>query len=272
MLLKCWAEASVVVSKETGLEVNAEKTKYKSRTGLLWVITPRVMVIAWVRIYHSSLHNNLEKRSSRLLRGGNLKSRISTWSCLEIRMQDKNHSTKIDNSSFERVEQFKYLETILTNQNSILEEIRSRLKSGNACYHSLQNLLYSSFLSKNTKIKIYRTIILPVVLYGCETWSLTLREERRLRVSENMVLRLFGLKRDDLTGEWRRLYNEKLYDLYYLVDQIEKNMKGGAYVARMGDRRGAYMVLVGKTKGSRPHGRPMPRWEDNIQMNLQEVG
>ena len=167
------------------------------------------MVIAGVRIYHYSLRNNPEKRSSQLLRGGSLKSRISTWSCLEIRTQDKNRSTKIDNSSFERMEQFKYLETILTNQNSIQEEVRSRLESGNACYHSLQNLLYSSFLSKNIKIKIYRTIILPGVLYGCETWSLTWREERRLRVSENMVLRrIFGLKRDELTGEWRRLYNE----------------------------------------------------------------
>jgi len=86
--------------------------------------------------------------------------------------QDQNagqsHSMKIDNSSFERVEEFKYLGTALTNQNSIQEEIKSRLKSGNACYHLVQNLLSSSFLSKNLKIKIYGTIILPVVLYGCE--------------------------------------------------------------------------------------------------------
>jgi hypothetical protein len=83
------------------------------------------------------------------------------------------------------------------NQSSIQEEIKSRLKSGNACYHLVQNLLSSGLLSKNIKIKIYRTIILPVVLYGCETWSLTLREERRLRVFDNMVLRrIFGPKRD----------------------------------------------------------------------------
>ena len=82
-----------------------------------------------------------------------------------------------------------YLGTTLTNQNSIPEEIKSRLRPGNACYHSVQNFLSSRLLSKNLKIKIYRTIILPVVLYGCETWSLTLREERKLRVFENMVLR-----------------------------------------------------------------------------------
>ena len=99
------------------------------------------------------------------------------------------HSEKIDNSSIERVEEFKYLGKTITDQNSIQEEIKSGLKLGNACYHSVQNLLSSRLLSKNLNIKIYRTIILPVVLYGCETWSLTLREERRLRVFENRVLR-----------------------------------------------------------------------------------
>ena len=92
--------------------------------------------------------------------------------------------------------------TTLTNQNSIAEEIKRRLRSGNACYHSVQNLLSSRLLSKNLKIKIYRTVILPVVLYGCEAWSLTLREERKLRrVFENMVLRrIFGPRRDEVTG------------------------------------------------------------------------
>ena len=127
-----------------------------------------------------------------------------------------SHTMKVDNSSIERVEEFKYLGTTLTNENSIQKEIKSRLKSGNACYHSVQNLLSSSLLSQNLKIKIYRTTILPVVLYGCETWSLTLREEHRLRVFENRVLRrIFGPERDGVTGEWRKLYNEELNDLYF---------------------------------------------------------
>ena len=113
------------------------------------------------------------------------------------------------------MEEFKYLGTTLTNQDSIPEEIKSRLRPGNACYHSVQNLLSSRLLSKNLKIKIYRTIILHFVLYGCETWSLTLREERKLRVFENMVLRrIFGPRRDEVTGEWRRLHKEELNDLY----------------------------------------------------------
>jgi hypothetical protein len=93
------------------------------------------------------------------------------------------------------VKQFKYLGTTLMNQNSIQEEIKSRLKSGNACYRSVQDLLPSSLLSKNVKIKIYRTVILSVVLYGCEISCHTLREEHRLRVFENRVLRrIFGPK------------------------------------------------------------------------------
>ena len=111
-------------------------------------------------------------------------------------------SVRIDNSTFQRVEEFKYLGTALTDRNCIAGENKSRLKSGNACCHSVQNLLSSRLLSKNLKIKIYRTVILPVVVYGCETWSLTLREERKLRVFENMVLRkIFGPRRDEVTGE-----------------------------------------------------------------------
>jgi len=99
------------------------------------------------------------------------------------------HSVRVDNSTFERVEDFKYLGTTLANQNYILEATKGRLRSGNACNHWVQNLLFSRLLSKNLKIKIYRTIILPIILYGCETWSLTLRKERKLKVFENMVLR-----------------------------------------------------------------------------------
>ena len=99
----------------------------------------------------------------------------------------------------------------MTNQNSIQEEIKCRLKAGNSCYYSVQTLLFSRLLSKNLKIKIYKTIILLVMLYGYKTWSLTLREECRLRVFENRILKwILGPKRDE-KGEWRRLHNEELH-------------------------------------------------------------
>jgi len=117
----------------------------------------------------------------------------------------QGHNVRTDNSSFERAEQVKYLGTTLKDQNSNQEEIKSIMKSGNACYHLVQNLLSASLLSKNIKIKLYRTIILPVVLYACETWSLILKEEPRLRVLKNRVLRrIFGPKKDEVIGEWRR--------------------------------------------------------------------
>jgi hypothetical protein len=100
------------------------------------------------------------------------------------------------------MEWFRYLGTTLTKQNYIQEEIKSRLKSGNAYYHSVQNLLSSSLLSKIIKIKLFRNTTFRVVLYGCETLTLTLREESRLRVFKDRVLRrIFGRRSDELTGK-----------------------------------------------------------------------
>jgi hypothetical protein len=127
-------------------------------------------------------------------------------------------------------------------------------------------------LSKNLKIKRYRIIILPVVLYGCETWSLTLREERRLRIFENRVLRrVLGPKRDEVTREWRKLND--LYSLPNIVRVVKsRKMRWAGHVARMGEDRGVHRVLVGKPEGKRLLGRPRLRWKDNIMMDLQEVG
>jgi hypothetical protein len=157
------------------------------------------------------------------------------------------------------------------------EEIKSRKNSGNACYHSVQSLLPSRLLSRNVKVKIYKTIILPVVFCGCETWSFTLRDEHRLRVFENRVLRrIFGPKRDEVTGEWRKLHNEKFHNLYSSPDiiwQVKSRRKRWAgHVARMGEERKVYKVLVGKPEGKRPLGRPRRRWEDGIRMDLSEIG
>ena len=129
--------------------------------------------------------------------------------------------------------------------------------SGNACYHLVQNILYSSLLPKNINIKICRTIILPVVLYSCETWSFTLREE----------------------SKWTKLHNEELSDLFSSLNivrvTISRRMRQVGHVARMGERRGVYRVVVGKPgkpERKRPFGNPFLHGEDNIKIDIQEVG
>jgi hypothetical protein len=116
---------------------------------------------------------------------------------------------------------------------------------------------------------------LAVVLYGCETWSLTLREEHRLREFENRVLRrIFGPKRDEVTGDWRKLHNEELHNLYSSSNIIRmiksRRMRWAEHVARMGETRNAYRILVGKPLG--PLGRPRHRCVDNIKIDLREIG
>jgi hypothetical protein len=127
------------------------------------------------------------------------------------------------------------------------------------------------------KVRIYKTVILPVVLYGCETWSLTVREEHELRVFENRVLRrIFGPKSDGVTGGWRKLHNEGLHNLYSSPSIIRiiklRRMRWAGHVAQMGEKRNLYRLLVGKPEGKRPLGRPRRRWIDNIKMDLLEVG
>jgi hypothetical protein len=161
-IIKKNGETVLYASKEIGLEVNSEKTKYM-----------------FMSHHQTTGHSNY---------------------------------IRVANKSFEKVAKFKYLGATLMDQNCIYEEMRSRLNSGNACYRAFQNLLPSWLLSRNVMIKTYKTIILPVVLYGCETLSLTLREERKLRVFENRMLRrIFGPKKDEVTGGWRKLHNEELH-------------------------------------------------------------
>jgi hypothetical protein len=153
---------------------------------------------------------------------------------------------------------------------------KSRLNSGNACYYSVQNLLSFRLISKKLKIKIHKTLILPVVLFGCETWSLTLGEEPRLRVFESRVLRrIFGPKREE-DGSCRKVHNDELHNLYSSPNIVRviklRRMRWAGHVAHMGEGRGVYRVLVGRPEGKRPLRRPRRRWEDNIKLDLKEIG
>jgi hypothetical protein len=176
-------------SKEVGLEINVEKTKYM------------------------------------------LLSRLQNT--------DPNHDIKIEIRSSENMSQFRCLGTTVTSQNFIQDEIKRRMNSGNACYHSAQNLLSSRLLSKKVRIRVYKTIILSVVLDGCETWSLALREEHSLKVFENRVLRrIFGLKRDEVTGGWRNCITKELRNLYSSPNIIRIIKSGGQYWQHMWYEKG----------------------------------
>jgi hypothetical protein len=126
------------------------------------------------------------------------------------------------------------------------------------------------------KIRIYKIIILPVVLYGCETWFLTLKEEHRLGVFENRVLRrIFRPKRDEVTGEWRKLHNEELHDLYSSPSIIRiikaRRMRWVGQLAQMEEKRNAYRLLVRKPEGRMPLGRPRRRWLDLVEVGWGDV-
>ncbi|PNF23781.1 hypothetical protein B7P43_G16802, partial [Cryptotermes secundus] len=158
---------------------------------------------------------------------------------------------------------------------------KTRLNSGNACYHSVQNLLSSCLLSKNKELEYTKTIILPVALHRCETWSLTLREEYRLRVFENRMLRrLFGPTRDEVTEGWRKLHNEELHNLCSSLSIIlfpsiitmikSRRMRWARRAARTGERN-TYRNLVGKPEGNRSLRIYRRRLEDSIKVDLREL-
>jgi hypothetical protein len=149
---------------------------------------------------------------------------------------------KVANKSLDYVATSKYLETILTDQNCINEEIESKLNTGNVCYYSVQSLLTSCQVFRDVKFKLHKTTILPVVLYGCGTRFLKIRDENRPSVFEKRVLRrIFRRKKVEVTGEWRKFHSGELHNLFSSPDTISqiksRRMRWAGHVARMEEGR-----------------------------------
>ena len=176
----------------------------------------------------------------------------------------------------EYVNEFKYLGTLVTSRNEIEKEIKTRIASANRCYFSLIKFFKKRSISRKTKIRMYTTIVRPVVLYGCEAWALSQTLEKRLLVFENSVLRrIIGPVFDQETQNWRRRHNEELREITVvpLITNILKSrrMRWAGHVKRMDDRRYPKIILEGGVGGRRRRGRPRTRWNDCIEKNVKEL-
>ena len=169
------------------------------------------------------------------------------------------------------------LGTMVTSRNEMEREILARITSGNRCFYSLQHLLKKRNISRSTKLIIYNTIIRPVVLYGCETWTLTKRQEQRLLVFENIILRrIMGPIYDRQEGVWRRRHNEELREISrqpLITNYIRaQRIRWAGHAARMEEGRMPRSVMEGNIEGRRPVGRPRMRWRNNLMRDLEELG
>ena len=179
--------------------------------------------------------------------------------------------------NLERVKEFKYLGSLVTAENKVEEEIKTRIAAGSRCLWSMNSIFKSRNLSRKTKLMTYVTIIRPIVMYGGETWRLTKELERKLVVFENGVLRrIWGPTFDINEGIWHRRHNNELRQLSELplITNIirSRRLQWAGHVARMEEGRMAKAVMLGKPEGRRPPGRPRLRWEDNVKRDLSLLG
>ncbi|KAL4084379.1 hypothetical protein QTP88_028202 [Uroleucon formosanum] len=187
----------------------------------------------------------------------------------------RNEVLEVENYKFKRVQQFKYLGTLITQPNEIGTKIKARIQAANKCYFDLTKLLKSRVISKNLKSQIYQTLIKPVVTYGSETWSMRKKDENALLVFERKVLRkIYGPCIDEPTGEWRIRKNKELQDLYQRPsikeDITKRRLKWAGHSWK---KTGSFIKIVQENapKGKRPLGRPRLRWEDRIKEDIEKV-
>lgn len=195
----------------------------------------------------------------------------------EVAVRKRLQPLVTENRKFKRVREFKYLGTVFNEGGSCEAEINARIQAGNRCYHSLGQLLKARNLSRQVKIRLYKTLIQPVVMYGCETWSIRRQDYCKLLVFERKVLRkIFGPVQDATTGEWRIRHNEELNSIYRhptIVGLVRsKRLEWAGHVSRMRENRWPVNLLNFVSQGKRPRGRPRKRWSDGLREDLNQLG
>lgn len=188
-----------------------------------------------------------------------------------------NNSLRCEDARYEYADDFAYLGTLITTKNEVGKEIQTRIMKGNRCAAALNSLLKNKNLSRKLKIKIYNAIIRPVVLYGCETWTMTLSDQKNLMSFENKILkRISGMIRDSVTGEWRFRSAREVRELTgqpYITSCIRsRRLAWVGHVVRADEDRAISRIYEAKPIGRRPPGRPRQRWMDNITRDLEELG
>ena len=196
---------------------------------------------------------------------------------LKMSREGGDGSLVINDKEIEEVEEFKYLGTTVTNKNDMKTEILIRITAANRCYFSLISIMKKRSVSKKTKLRLYNTIIRPVVLYACETWSMTKEIEHRLMVFENTILRrIAGPIFDREENIWRRRHNAELREYTSqekIVDVIKRmKLRWAGHVARMNEDRLPKRAMLGVVDGHRPRGRPRRRWIDGVRAAFMERG
>lgn len=182
---------------------------------------------------------------------------------------------RVDGHEFEKVNSFKYLGVVISNKNTEETEIQNRLNLANGCFYALNKLMSSKLLSQTTKIRLYKTIISPILLYGAETWKLNKKEEKKLIVFENKVLRkIYGPVFEE--GEWRRRHNRELRELYKEPDLVCefkcRRVRWAGHILRREDDNHLKQVATRNPEGRRPRGRPRRKWWNQVLADLGKIG
>lgn len=192
----------------------------------------------------------------------------------------KDRSTKrkdlhVNGITYKGVDKFKYLGCTITDTNRREDEIDIRIVNALRCTAALHKVLVSKLLSRSTKIRIYKTVIRPILMYGCETWTLTLKEENKLLVAERKILRKILGPTIGEDGEWRQRYNREIENIVSepnIIGEIKSSrLRWLGHVERMGEDRAVRKAYLGQPSGRRPVGRPRYRWKDEVAKDLKEL-